>query len=520
MLDVDAFALLNQDYGPDAADDVLCELATRLVNACGVAALGRWQADEFVVVMEGHDAPETLSSLLVSALAAAREPFELSDGPVRLSVSAGYAASSRLAAGDLFGAASAAMADAKTRGRDRVVRFEGEVPPAGSGSGLRMAHDLDHALKVGEMRLHYQPIIELATNDVVGVEALVRWQRSGVGLLLPGAFIELAERTGQIIPLGHWIIRQACRAAVELAGTRLAPIQVSINISARQLADPGLVETFERALHDTGCEPATIIVEVTETGLLHDLGAATAVLESIQALGVDLDLDDFGTGYSSLLYLRHFPVSRIKIDSSFVAGLGTDIADTAIVASTIALAHSVGLTAIAEGVESARQLTMLRQMGCDFAQGYLFSPPLPELDLVAWFGEQSPARLLDRLDALSVGAAAAVTSVDEALREHAADRRDHAGDRRDVAGEERDEAGDIRDLASDERDHAGDLRDQAGDLRDDAADLRDQQADQRDRAADRRDDQAPPTATGSQDGALSPHTHPPDPAEAMSKIAR
>ena len=168
------------------------------------------------------------------------------------------------------------------------------------------------------------------------------------------------------------------------ASVGLAPIQVSINVSARQLADPGLVETFERALRDTGCEPATIIVEVTETALLHDLGAATAVLENIQALGVDLDLDDFGTGYSSLLYLRHFPVSRIKIDSSFVAGLGTDIADTAIVASTIALAHSVGLTAIAEGVESARQLTMLRQMGCDFAQGYLLSPPLPELELAAW----------------------------------------------------------------------------------------------------------------------------------------
>ncbi|GAC1442555.1 MAG: hypothetical protein NVS3B26_17240 [Mycobacteriales bacterium] len=492
LLDVDAFALVNQDYGPDAGDDVLREVGARLSSVCGPASLGRWQADEFLLVLDQPGAATVLSAVLAEARHAVRRPYVLVDGPIRLSVSAGVASSAQLPPSLLFSAASVAMAAAKGRGRDCVVQFEGEAPRADAPRGLRMADDLRRGLAAGEMRLHFQPIIELSTNDVVGVEALVRWQRPGVGLLAPGAFIDVAERTGQIVALGEWVIREACQAAADLAGARLAPLQVSINVSARQLGDAGLVEVFASALRDSATDPTSIVVEVTETALLHDLGAATAVLEAIQGLGIDLDLDDFGTGYSSLLYLKHFPVSRIKIDRSFVAGLGADVADTAIVASTIALAHSVGLTAIAEGVETARQLTMLRQMGCDFAQGYLVSHPLPRDELTTWLNRQVPARLLSRSTEEAASELGA-SSTGGSTRDHAADRRDYAGDWRDAAGEERDNAGNSRDIGADERDQAGDQRDNAADLRDDAAHRRDKLADQRDRAADRRDVAAAPT---------------------------
>ena len=192
---------------------------------------------------------------------------------------------------------------------------------------------------------------------------------------------------------------------------------------------------------NTGCPASSITIEVTETALLHDMAAATDVLEAIEALGISLDLDDFGTGYSSLVYLKHFPVNRIKIDRSFVSGLGTDAADTAIVASTIALAHSIGLSAVAEGVETADQLTVLRQMGCDFAQGYLLSRPLPLDQLHAWLAEHVPSRLLPR--GVTGGAATTSVTLD---RESVADQRDQAADQRDDAGEQRDHASDERDL--------------------------------------------------------------------------
>ncbi len=488
VLDVDGFALVNQDFGPDAADDVLRELAARLPPLCGGSSVGRWQADEFVVVLDHADAAGLLSAQVDAVLEAARQPFHLPDGPLQLSVSAGCADAPRIAPAQLFNSASAAMGVAKGRGRNRSVWFEGEAPTAAGVSGLRMADDLRRGLAAGEMRLHFQPILELATNDVVGVEALVRWQRPGVGLLQPAAFIELAERTGQIVALGDWVIRQACQAAVELHGARLAPLQVSINVSARQLSDPGLLESLEQAMRTTGCAPSHLAVEVTETALLHDLGAATAVLEAVQALGIDLDLDDFGIGYSSLLYLKHFPVSRIKIDRSFVSGLGTDVADTTIVASTIALAHSFGLTAIAEGVETPRQLTLLRQMGCDYAQGYLLCHPLPHDELTTWLAQQTPSRLLLRTSDHDASTTDPFAPFD-AVRKHGAVLWSGA-DTAQQQDDARRRGADARDQAGDARDQAGDARDQAGDLRDDAADRRDQLADQRDDAADRRDDDA------------------------------
>lgn len=466
VLDVDAFALVNQGYGPDAADDVLCELAERLQNLAGSAVLGRWQADEFVCIVDAHDPAAALDELVGRLAAATREAFQVGDEQVRLTMSGGLARTPVVPGAGLLRSATAALDAAKAGGRDRAVWFDPAAHQLSSVGGLRLSNDLHRGIADGELRLHFQPIVALATNDVVGVEALVRWERPGVGLLAPGSFIDVAERTGEIVALGAWVARHACLAAVELAQGAAAPRTVSINISARQLSDPGLVEMLSDALTGTGCPPSNIIVEVTETALLNDIGAATSVLEAIKALGVDLDLDDFGTGYSSLLYLKHFPVDRIKIDQSFVNGLGIDAADTAIVASTIALAHSVGLSAVAEGVETADQLALLRQMGCDFAQGYLLSRPLPLAELQTWLAQHVPSVLLPR--EAHGGGSGATVALD---RDKIADRRDQVGDQRDQVG--------------DRRDRAADRRDQVGDRRDQVADRRDQDADRRDQAADR-----------------------------------
>jgi PAS domain S-box-containing protein/diguanylate cyclase (GGDEF)-like protein len=390
VLDVDAFGLVNQTYGPDVGDQVLQEV-TRRLEACNDGAVtGRWQADEFVYVLDGRRARQDLEALIAMALREVRVPVPVGDQTLFLTVSAGLASSTVTPVPDLFAAATHALEVAKAGGRDRAVWLD--VAQGRPIAGLRLANDLRVGIETGQLRLLYQPIVELANHDVVGVEALVRWERPGYGLLNPSEFIDVAERTGQIVSLGAWVSAQACETAVRLARLGSGPHSMSINLSARQLMDPGVVTMLQCALADTGCDPASVVIEVTETALMQDMAGATATLEAIKALGVALALDDFGTGYSSLLYLKNFPVDRIKIDQSFIGGLGVDADDTAIVASTISLAHSVGVQAVAEGVETVDQLTLLRQMGCDFAQGFLFSAPLTLAELQRWLAAHPAAR--------------------------------------------------------------------------------------------------------------------------------
>jgi PAS domain S-box-containing protein/diguanylate cyclase (GGDEF)-like protein len=449
VLDVDAFALINHSYGPDAGDDVLRELARRLQEVAGAAVVGRWQGDTFVYVVDAVVPAVALDELTIMVVAALGTPFLVGGDLLRLTVSAGLVTTELVPAVELLRSAMDALGAAKETGRDRAVWFDAAMRPA-PGGGFRLANDLHHGIEQGELRLHFQPIVQLSTNEVIGVEALVRWERPGVGLLAPASFIDVAERTGQIVPLGAWVAQQACRAAVQVAPFSGGPRSVSINVSARQLSDPGLVAMLHSALQESSCPPSSIIIEVTETALMHDMGAATTTLEAIKALGLSLDLDDFGTGYSSLLYLKHFPVDRIKIDQSFVGGLGTDGADTAIVASTIALAHSVGMQAVAEGVETADQLALLHLMGCDFAQGYLLSRPLTFDQLHHWLSQYVPARRQPP-EAQPEGPGS---------RPSAADQRDQAAEERDRAAEERDRAAEERDQVAEERDQVAEERDQ------------------------------------------------------------
>lgn len=484
VLDLDAFALVNESLGPDAGDLVLAEFGRRLREDTDAAGLGRWQADSFMWVLDGEDPRPALEALRLKVAGCVRRPFEVGEGGVHLTVSMGLVTSRLAPERELVAAAMDALRAAKESGRDRAVWYDRNTKPS-PASGLRIASDLHRGIANDELRLHYQPILDLASDDIVGMEALVRWERPGVGLLNPVSFIDVAERTGQIVQLGNWVTRHACETAAGLAAGPDGPRTVSINVSARQLSDPGLFEMLAGALRDSGCPPAALVVEVTETALMYDLAVAAATLDAIKELGVGLDLDDFGTGYSSLLYLKHFPVDRIKIDQAFVAGLGLNWADTAIVASTIALAHSIGILAVAEGVETPEQLAQLRSMGCDFAQGFLLSRPLPLDLLTVWLRDRVPAPL-ETADGPAVHGADPPPA--SAERSDAADQRDEVADGRDNAADNRDELADLRDEVADARDQSGDDRDDAGDARDERADARDEAADVRDHRADLRDE--------------------------------
>ncbi len=255
--------------------------------------------------------------------------------------------------------------------------------------------------------------------------------------------------------------RTACSAAADLTGSDPAPFSVSINVSARQLGDPGLIGMLEAALRDAGCPASALVVEITETALMDDLEAAVRALDAIKALGVRLDLDDFGTGYSSLIYLKRFPVDRIKIDQTFVAGLGSNHADTIIVASTIALAHAVGIQAIAEGVETLEQLEVLRRMGCDYMQGYLLSRPLDADALTRWLAtcDVHTQALAGRGGAVGplgteFGPTTDAGHATGRARRSVADGRDRKADRRDALADRRDALADLRDRAADRREAA------------------------------------------------------------------
>jgi EAL domain-containing protein (putative c-di-GMP-specific phosphodiesterase class I) len=279
--------------------------------------------------------------------------------------------------------AEIAMARAKEDGRDRTVLFDEELRDV-TTDRLGLLADLRHAVARGELRLHYQPIVALDGQRVEGVEALVRWEHPQRGLVPPDEFISLAENRGLIVDIGRWVLREACRQAALWvnAGPDGKPLHMAVNVSALQLASgAGLVDSVAAVLRDSGVDPSVLVLEITETALMGNPEAALEILTRLKALGVNLAIDDFGTGYSSLVYLKRFPVDLLKVDRSFISGLGQNQEDSAIVASVVGLARAVGVVAVAEGVETIEQLVALQELGCEFAQGYLWSRPLPPAEL-------------------------------------------------------------------------------------------------------------------------------------------
>jgi diguanylate cyclase (GGDEF)-like protein/PAS domain S-box-containing protein len=385
LLDVDNFKVLNDSRGHAAGDQLLVALARRLTGLVRAGdTVARLGGDEFVVLSEDLPDPADAVEQAEILVDAFEEPLRLPADEIYATVSVGVAVA-RAGSGspsDLLRDADAAMYEAKSRGRSRVAIFDTSLHAT-----IRDRHDIEtalrHAIAADQLVVHYQPIIDLGTDAVTAAEALVRWQHPDRGLLLPGAFIGIAEESGLIGRIGSHVLREACLRASVWQSHRPDGVRVSVNLSARQLDDPGLVTELAAALDVAGLSPELLLVEITETCLMRDAAASAATLARLKALGVRISIDDFGTGYSSFASLRSLPVDQLKIDRSFIDGLGVDERDEAVVAAIVQMGHMLDLEVLAEGVERAEQLEHLRSMGCDAAQGFHLGRPEPATTLEA-----------------------------------------------------------------------------------------------------------------------------------------
>lgn len=381
FLDLDRFKVINDSLGHRVGDAVVVATAERISAALRPSdTVARFGGDEFVVLCDPV-ADETTAMLFAERLAnAVRRPLSIGPDEIFVTASLGVALASDdgHTAETLVRDADAAMYRAKEDGRSRVRRSE-PTDHRFSVRSLQTGNDLHKAIDRNELRVHYQPLIDLDTGKVAGFEALVRWQHPTRGLVPPADFIPLAEESGLIVGIGRWVFAQACNDLRMLAATPGAPgdLAMSINVAPGQLAEASLLEDLTAAIDDSGVNPDNLWVELTESTLMRNVEMSTRTLRRLRGLGVHIGVDDFGTGYSSLSYLRRFPVETLKIDKSFVDGLGVEPGDTAIVTAVISLAHALGLETVAEGVESATQLAELRTLGCQYAQGFLLGVPVP-----------------------------------------------------------------------------------------------------------------------------------------------
>ena len=394
LLDLDRFKAINNSMGHALGDGVLAAVARRLEEVAGeVDLVARFGGDEFLaLVTDASGQAERKAAAFVDRVRAALSaPFPVQGAEVFLDASVGLSLNTFGVddPADLLAHAEAAMYQAKRRGGFGVETF-GESLRVEVLDRMATEHSLHRALERSELMLHYQPVVEVQGATTVGVEALIRWQHPDQGMVAPGRFIPVAEDSGLIIPIGAWVLEQACTQLRDWNHRGPAGPQgsVEVNLSARQIDDPGIVDTVAEILARTGLPPAHLTLEITESALMRDAASALVVLQALKELGVLLAIDDFGTGYSSLSYLQRFPLDILKVDRMFVEELGMRTGGDEIVSAVIQLAHALGLEVVAEGVETEQQFDVLRALECDFAQGFLFSRPVPAAELRTRFGLQ------------------------------------------------------------------------------------------------------------------------------------
>jgi diguanylate cyclase (GGDEF)-like protein len=377
FVDIDGFKQINDRYGHQAGDDVLRQVGARLKTILRDSdTVGRLGGDEFVMLVDsaGLDAaPELVAERILDVL---RQPIQLpqSRPPICVTASIGIATGRPASAEDLMQDADLALYKAKAAGRNGYAHFESAMQTAAQDR-IHLEMDLGNALEADELFLVYQPMLDLENDRVVGVEALLRWQHPAGETIPPDAFIPLAEESGMIVSIGRWVLEQACAqgAAWHEMGH---PLNISVNVSARQLERAEFIDEVRTALYDSGLDPATLTLEITETVLMRKPDTTARLLSELKGLGVRIAVDDFGTGYSSLAYLRQFPVDSLKIDRTFITNLAISSEAHALTHTLIQLGKALGLETLAEGVEQHGQVRALQLEGCDLAQGFLFARPL------------------------------------------------------------------------------------------------------------------------------------------------
>lgn len=392
FVDLDRFKAINDSLGHAVGDQVLMQAGTRLSVCCPAGGtLARLGGDEFLVIVVGADAaPDAVHQIGEQICDAMRAPVVLDGGrEIYIGASVGYACypTDGNTAADLVRNADAAMDTAKTTGRDQVCGYVRAMTEEASAR-FEMERGLRKALENNELELHYQPIIEVASRQTTGVEALVRWRHPELGLIPPDRFIPLAEQSGLIVQVGHWVLNEACRQMAQWQNEGMAPRRVAVNLSPRQFVHHDVVELVRAALEASGLHAARLELEITESALMTSAQQGEQTLHQLKQLGVGLVIDDFGTGYSSLAYLRRFPLDKLKIDKSFLAGVPDCAEDNQLVTTILDLAANMHLDVVAEGVETEAQWRFLLERDCGACQGYLFSPGLPAGELLTWMRSQ------------------------------------------------------------------------------------------------------------------------------------
>ncbi|MCP1473808.1 diguanylate cyclase (GGDEF)-like protein/PAS domain S-box-containing protein [Pseudomonas sp. EB276 TE3739] len=383
MLDLDHFKMINDSLGHNVGDRLLKAVAKRLQELVGPGiTLARLGGDEFAVLAESCPQPAQAAALAQRILDAFKEPLLIDGNQLFINASIGISLfpSDALSAEQLLRNADSALFKAKSSGRNGYALYTEELT-AHAQQRVEIAFELRRALEQQELRVYYQPVHDLHSSRLIGVEALVRWQHPQRGLVSPAEFIPIAERTGLIADIDAWVMQQACRQMCQWQQSGLVLSFVAVNVSSRLFARRELYQQVAQVLHDTGLDPGYLELEVTESAVMDDPEVALEQMHRLRELGVRLAIDDFGTGYSSLLRLKRLPVQKLKIDQGFVAGLPWDEDDVAIVRVIIALARSMGMQVHAEGIEQVEQAAFLRGQACDLGQGYWFGRPVPVQDI-------------------------------------------------------------------------------------------------------------------------------------------
>jgi diguanylate cyclase (GGDEF)-like protein len=385
FMDLDRFKVINDSLGHVVGDELLRQVAERLRSELRHGDMvARTGGDEFVALIENHEHLADVSGCAQRIIKRLSAPYRLGNKDCDITVSAGISIfpSDGNSSQTLLKAADVALYRAKQTGRNRCVHYTPSMH-VHTVETLELESDLRHALERGEFLLHYQPKVETATGRVIGTEALLRWNHPLRGLIPPMDFIPLAEETGLIVPIGEWVLATACARNKAWQNQTEIKLTVAVNLSARQFWDPMLLKKLTRIIRSSGIEPSTLELELTESMVMSNGEGGVNVLQKLKSIGVQIAIDDFGVGYSSLAYLKRFPIDILKVDRSFIRDIPTESSDMKIVRAIVVMAHSLGLKVVAEGVETAAQLSFLRAQHCDAVQGFFLYRPLPEAEVAS-----------------------------------------------------------------------------------------------------------------------------------------